>query len=192
MVSLRLSWLIDVVIRRTDLKGHTMETISELTSDRVEWLTIEFGMMRMGCWTRPESYLRECFQAQERGEMVVLVTRADEELLGFAKVVWKSDYAPFREAMIPEINDLVVAPANRRRGIASRLMDEAEAIIRTRGSVAGIGVGLHPGYAAAQRMYVLRGYVPDGHPLTYGDQFVQERQQVTLDDDLTMHLVKEL
>jgi GNAT superfamily N-acetyltransferase len=169
-----------------------MATIGSLTSGRVEWLTREFGRARMGCWTRPESYLRGCFQAQERGEMVVLVARADEELLGFVKVVWESDYAPFRAALIPEINDLLVAPANRRQGIASRLMDEAERIIRTRGPVAGLGVGLHPGYAAAQRMYVRRGYVPDGHPLTYRDQFAQERQQVTLDDDLVMHLVKEL
>lgn len=124
--------------------------------------------------------------------MVVLVARGNEHLLGFLKVVWNSEYAPFREAGIPEINDLVVAPPNRRQGIASRLMDEAEAIIRTRSSTAGIGVGLHPGYAAAQRMHVLRGYVPDGNPLTYRDQFVHERQQMTLDDDLVMHLVKEL
>lgn len=27
-----------------------------------------------------------------------------------------------------------------------------------------LGVGLHSGYGAAQRMYVLRGYVPDAAP----------------------------
>ncbi|WP_417419328.1 hypothetical protein [Hominenteromicrobium sp.] len=30
-----------------------------------------------------------------------------------------------------------------------------------------LGVGLHSGYGAAQRMYVLRGYVPDGSGVWY-------------------------
>ena len=64
--------------------------------------------------------------------------------------------------------------------------------MRTRSHVAGIGIGLHPGYAAAQRMYVLRGYVPDGNPLTYRNEFVQQGQHVVLDDDLTLQLTKEL
>ena len=166
-----------------------METIGTLTSDRVEWLGAEF--VRLG-WVRREGYVRDCFAAQGRGEMVVLVARAEEKLLGFLKILWTPDYAPFRERMIPEIQDLKVSPASRRRGVASRLMEEAEGIIRTRSSIAGIGVGLHPGYAAAQRMYVLRGYVPDGNPLTYADEFVQERQEVTLDDKFVMHLTKEL
>ena len=166
-----------------------MEIIEKLIADRVDWLGIEFA--RMG-WIRPERYCAECCEAQTRGEMVVLVARDDEKLLGCLRVVWNSDYAPFREAMIPEIQDLIVAPASRRQGVASRLMDKAEAIIRTRSSVVGIGVGLHPGYGAAQRMYVLRGYVPDGNPLTYRDEFVNEGQRVTLDDELTMHLTKQI
>lgn len=71
-------------------------------------------------------------------------------------------------------------------------MDRAEQIISKRSSVAGIGVGLHPGYAAAQRMYVLRGYVPDGLPVTYCDKFVEEGQEIKLDDELVLHLTKKL
>ncbi len=166
-----------------------METISVLTCDRVAWLSAELA--KQGS-IRPEGYFANCFAAQERGEMVFLVARDEEELLGFLRVVWDTDYAPFREQGIPEIQDLIVLLAHRRRGVASRLMDEAERVIGMRTPLAGIGVGLHPGYAAAQRLYVLRGYVPDGNPLTYRDEFVRERQQVTLDDDLVMHLVKQL
>ena len=165
-----------------------METISRLTADRLTWLALEFARMNRA---RSEGYFQSCLASQERGELVALVTRAEEDLLGFVKVLWTSDYAPFKEQMIPEINDLLVTPPNRRRGVASRLMDEAEKIIRTRSSVVGIGVGLHPGYAAAQRMYVLRGYVPDGSPLTYRNEFVREGQEVCLDDDLVMYLTKE-
>lgn len=71
-------------------------------------------------------------------------------------------------------------------------MDEAEATIRSQSPFVGIGVGLHPGYGAAQRMYVRRGYVPDGQPLTYHNEFVIEYQAVKLDDELILHLVKEL
>lgn len=166
-----------------------METISKLTAERVGWLHREFALRGYG---RPEGYFAGCLEAQERGELVLLVARDDEELLGFLKVAWESGYPHFRDAGIPEIQDLNVVLARRRQGVATRLMDRAEEIIRPRSAVAGIGVGLHPGYAAAQRMYVLRGYVPDGRPLTYDDEPVKEYQATVLDDSLTMHLIKEL
>ena len=71
-------------------------------------------------------------------------------------------------------------------------MDAAERIVADCSQIVGIGVGLHPGYAAAQRMYVLRGYVPDAMPLTYNDQFVSEGQNITLDDELDLHLTKKI
>ena len=166
-----------------------METISRLTADRIEWLQEEWS--KQG-WARPDRYFCKCFEVQERGDMVVLVARDGEALLGYLKILWHSDYPPFRERSIPEIDDLYVTAANRRRGVATRLMGSAEAIVRARSPVVGIGVGLHPGYAAAQRMYVRRGYVPDGNPLTYRNEFVREGQEVALDEELVMHLVKDL
>ena len=41
-------------------------------------------------------------------------------------------------------------------------MDEAEALIATRASKAGITVGLFDAYGPAQRLYARKGYVPDG------------------------------
>lgn len=76
--------------------------------------------------------------------------------------------------------------------LATALMDAVEELAAERSTKVGIGVGLHPGYAAAQRMYARRGYAPDGNPLTYDDSPVVEGQVVPLDDDLIMHLVKEL
>jgi GNAT superfamily N-acetyltransferase len=169
------------------------ETIEKLTLERLAWLTAEFAtaFSKLG-WDRPEGYFQHCFEAQVQEEIVFLLARRDEELLGFLKIMWQPEYTPFQEQGIPEISDLIVTPANRRQGVATRLMDRAEAIIRARNPIAGLGVGLHPGYTAAQRMYVRRGYVPDGHPLTYHNEFVVERQEVRLDDELILHLVKEL
>jgi GNAT superfamily N-acetyltransferase len=101
-----------------------------------------------------------------------------------------SEYKYFREHNIPEIQDLNVLPTYRRRGIATALMDEAETIAKEHGPIVGIGVGLHPGYNAAQRMYVLRGYVPDGRGVTWRDNYIKEGQELMADDDLVLHLTK--
>ena len=53
-------------------------------------------------------------------------------------------------------------------------------------------MGLHAGYNAAQRLYVLRGYIPDGRGVTYRDQYVEQYVQVMLDDDLVLHLTRQL
>lgn len=58
------------------------------------------------------------------------------------KVVWASSYPPLRESAIPEIQDLNVLDEFRRRGVASRLLDHAEAEISKRSAFVGIGVGL--------------------------------------------------
>jgi hypothetical protein len=71
-------------------------------------------------------------------------------------------------------------------------MDKAEEAIRVRSPIAGIGVGLHPGYNAAQRMYVLRGYIPDGNGVTYNSEYIKEGQMITADDRLVLHFVKRL
>jgi len=85
-----------------------------------------------------------------------------------------------------------VLTSYRRRGIATRLLDRAEAEVAPRSSAVGIGVGLHPGYNAAQRLYVKRGYIPDARGITYRECFVDEGASVGLDDDLLMHFTKQL
>ena len=83
-------------------------------------------------------------------------------------------------------------PQFRWRGIATALVDECERLIRERSAIAGIGVGLHPGYNAAQRMYVLRGYVPDDRGVTYKNRYVVEGETLPFDDDLVLYLTKDL
>jgi GNAT superfamily N-acetyltransferase len=165
------------------------ETIGQLTEDRVDWLAEQFTSLVS---SKPDGYFQSCLAAQKCGGMIVLIARTGESLHGYLKIVWKPDYAPLRDEGIPEIQDLNVAPASRRQGIATRLMDAAERIVAEHSSVIGIGVGLHPGYAAAQRMYVLRGYVPDAMPLTYSNKSVTAGQAVKLDDELILHMTKNL
>jgi len=119
------------------------------------------------------------------------VAFVDGRFAGYVTLNWQPTYPPFTEAGIPEIQDLNVLPEFQRRRIASRLLDEVEALAGKRSSVLGIGVGLHPGYNAAQRLYGKRGYIPDGRGITYRDRFLEEGAQIVLDDDLVLHLTKQ-
>lgn len=135
-----------------------------------------------------ERYMRE----EAEGGRACWVATIGDEPVGYVTLLWCTDYVPLADEHVPEIQDLNVTPGVRRRGIASRLLDVAEQVAATRSRVVAIAVGLHAGYNAAQRLYVLRGYVPDGCGLTYGDRFVGEYEDVTLDDSLVLHMTKEL
>jgi GNAT superfamily N-acetyltransferase len=101
-----------------------------------------------------DRYLRE----QEEGARAVLVAFVAGEFAGYVTVQWEPSYPPLAAAGTPELQDLNVLPSFRRRRIGTRLVDHAEDLVKARSEEVGIGVGLHPGYNAAQRMYVRRGY----------------------------------
>jgi hypothetical protein len=70
-------------------------------------------------------------------------------------------------------------------------MDEAEKRMFARSQVAGLGVGLYADYGPAQRMYILRGYVPEGRGITSKEQTVLPGHEVFVDNDLLLYLIKE-
>jgi ribosomal protein S18 acetylase RimI-like enzyme len=142
-------------------------------------------------WKTPESFFKTLLDEQEISKRVVLVAYAGNELAGYVTIKWQSEYPLFAEKSIPEINDLRVLPEFRRRGVATALVDEAERRIFKRSPVAGIGVGLYPDYGPAQRMYVLRGYVPDGLGISYKNQPVRPGSDVCVDDELILYFTKE-
>ena len=83
--------------------------------------------------------------------------------------------------------------ANQRRGIGSKLMDIAEQIAARYADTVYLGVGLHNGYGSAQRMYVKRGYIPDGSGVWYRDKPCTPYDTIyTNDDDLVLYLSKRL
>ena len=134
------------------------------------------------------AYLAE----QSAGSRDCLVASVDRQFAGYVTVNWAPTYPGLVELQLPEIQDLNVLPRFRRRGVGTRLLDEAEALVGQRFCAVGIGVGLHPGYNAAQKLYVKRGYVPDGRGVTYRGSYVEEGSEVVLDDELVLHLTKQL
>ena len=143
-------------------------------------------------WNKPETQYRRYLHEQVTGTRTCFVAIIDGHFAGYVTVNWQPTYAGFADLNIPEIQDLNVLTTYRRKGIASRLLDHAESEVARRSGVVGIGVGLHPGYNAAQRLYVKRGYLPDARGITYRDRFVEEGTCVVLDDELVMHLTKQL
>jgi GNAT superfamily N-acetyltransferase len=141
---------------------------------------------------KPVAQYRRYLAEQLAGTRACLVATVDRQFAGYVTVNWEPTYTAFVEQQIPEIQDLNVLPGFRRRGLATRLLDRAEEEISLRSSDAGIGVGLHPGYNQAQRLYVNRGYIPDGRGVTYRNRYVEEGMRVLLDDDLVLHLIKRL
>ncbi len=143
-------------------------------------------------WSKPASQYERYLAEQEVGSRAVIVAELDGEFAGYLNILWKPDYAPFREENIPEIADFNVLKKFQRRGVGTALMDEAERQVLTRSPIAGIGVGLTPDYGPAQVLYVRRGYIPDGRGLDYDGQILSYGASTTVDDSLVLHLTKQL
>jgi Acetyltransferases len=122
----------------------------------------------------------------------VYVAFVENKFAGYLTICWTSTYPPFREATIPEIADFNVLPQFRRQGIGTALMDKAESEIAKTSPIAGIGVGMDSDYGAAQQLYVLRGYVPDGRGLHHKDRQIHYGEEVIVDDSLALYLIKKL
>ncbi len=143
-------------------------------------------------WRKPPGYFLECLTAQQEGESVGFVAHEPGQYVGHVKLVWRPDYPHFKAAGTPEIQDLNVLPTYRRQGIGTALIArcESEALVRT--ATLGIGVGLHPGYNHAQKLYSKLGYKLDGHGVHYGTEPVVMGKSYPFDDDLVIYFTKTL
>jgi GNAT superfamily N-acetyltransferase len=143
-------------------------------------------------WNKPVSQYERYLMEQISEIRDVYVAFVDEQFAGYLTICWTSSYEPFQKDRIPEIVDFNVLPKYRRHGIGTQLMDLAENEIAKKYPIAGIGVGMTPDYGAAQKLYVLRGYVPDGRGLVYKGHFITYGEEITVDDNMALYLTKKL
>jgi GNAT superfamily N-acetyltransferase len=143
-------------------------------------------------WNKPASQYERYLMEQVLKIRDVYIARVEGQFAGYLTICWQSTYAPFREKKIPEIMDFNVLPKFRRLGVGTQLMDKAEAEVTRASPVAGIGVGMTPDYGAAQKLYILRGYIPDGNGLYYRGRPIQYGDAIKVDDYLALYLTKEL
>ena len=79
-----------------------------------------------------------------------------------------------------------------KKGIGNKILDVVEAEASKYADHIFLAVGLHSGYGPAQRIYVKRGYVPDGSGVWYQGKQLEQYATCVNDDDLLLFMVKKL
>lgn len=147
-------------------------------------------------WNKPASLFERYLEEAELCERLIWVAHVHDQFAGYITLKWQSQYPSFKEQNIPEIVDLNVLPRFRKCGVGSMLLDIAEKEAATKRDDVGLGVGLYGGpdggYGAAQRLYVKRGYIPDGKGVTYNYQPTIPGNSYPLDDDLVLWFLRKL
>ena len=143
-------------------------------------------------WNSTEDKFHRRREDQQAGRCITLTAEYRGCPAGYLSVYWDSPWGPFGNAGYPEIVDLAVLEKYRNRGVGNRLMDEAEALAAQKGNFVYLGVGLHSGYGSAQRMYIKRGYLPDGSGVWYGNSVCPPYTDCRNDDELILYLYKRL
>jgi len=186
-----------VTIRGVELINFIMEkryqSLRLLSVDDIPILVEAFNTIG---WSKPSSLFEQYLKESEAAERLIWVVFIHDRFAGYITLKSQSQYEPFARDRIPEIMDLNVLPSFRKTGVGSMLLDIAEKEAATKNDLVGIGVGLYAGhdggYGSAQRLYVKRGYVPDGRGVTYNYQPTIPGNSYPLDDDLVLWFTKKL
>ena len=148
------------------------------------------GFISQG-WPSREEILTRYFKEQESGEREVLVAEVEGALAGYITILSCAKQGPFAE-IYPELSDFNVFEPFQNQGIGNLLLEEAEKRVRLISDKVTLGVGLHSGYGPAQRLYIKRGYIPDGTGVWYQNH--QPAMNAVCEDigELVLYLSKNL
>ena len=148
------------------------------------------GFISQG-WPSREEILTRYFKEQECGEREVLVAEVESALAGYITILPCAKQGPFAE-IYPELSDFNVFEPFQNQGIGNLLLEEAENRVKLISDKVTLGVGLHSGYGPAQRLYIKRGYIPDGSGVWYQNH--RPAMDATCEDigDLVLYLSKDL
>lgn len=143
-------------------------------------------------WGKDIETLEGYFEAQQKNNgTYVFVAECEGKPVGYTVLYPQAMDGPYGNKGIPYISDFVVFIPYQKRGIGGKIMDAAEAkAFETCNSVC-LGVGLHYGYGAAQRMYAKRNYIPDGSGVWYMGKQHEQYAPCANDDDLILYMAKE-
>ena len=130
-------------------------------------------------------------QHEAEGQCIPLCATYMGEPVGYVNLYFRA-YPPMDRYNCPEIVDFGVLEKYRRKGIGTALMDAAEALAAERCDMVCLGVGLHYGYGSAQRMYVKRGYIPDGTGVWWKGELLEQYAPCENDDELNLFFTKKL
>ncbi len=144
-------------------------------------------------WTHQkiEKYLKRLDDAQS-GKCIALIAEYEGNVAGYFNVYPNSEGGSFGGKGLPELVDFGVLKKYRNHGIGNTLMQVAEDIARQYANVVYLGVGLHRDYGAAQRLYIKRGFVPDGSGLWWNGKQLEPYAEMKNDDETAIYMSKKL
>ena len=146
------------------------------------------GFISQG-WPSREEILTRYFKEQESGEREVLIADLTSAVAGYITILPDTKQGPFA-GMAPELSDFNVFEPFRNQGIGNLLMEEAENRVKFFSDKVTLGVGLHSGYGPAQRLYIKRGYIPDGSGVWYRNQSLEMNAVCEDIGELVLYLSK--
>lgn len=135
-----------------------------------------------------EKYYKE----QEENIRKVFIAEYEGEVAGLCTLVLNPEEGPWANMGYPEIVDLTVFFHVHNKGIGNKLLDVVEQEAAKIADTVYLAVGVHSGYGAAQRIYVKRGYVPDGSGVWYQGKQLEQYAPCCNDDDLLLFMSKKL
>ena len=178
-----------MVIERVKVGKSKMNcTIRNMIKSDIE--SLSHGFMNQG-WPGRGKFWLLYFLEQESGEREVLVAEIDGAVAGYVTILPSAKHGPFAE-VYPELSDFNVFEPFRNQGIGNQLLEEAEKRVQFVSSKVTLGVGLHLGYGPAQRLYIKRGYIPDGTGVWYRNKPLEMNATSQNNDDLVLYLSKDL
>ncbi len=148
------------------------------------------GFISQG-WPGREEILTRYFKEQESGEREVLIADLTSAVAGYITILPNAKQGPFA-GMGPELSDFNVFEPFQNQGIGNLLMEEAENRVKLFSDKVTLGVGLHSGYGPAQRLYIKRGYIPDGSGVWYRNQPLEMNAVCEDIGELVLYLSKDL
>lgn len=137
-------------------------------------------------------YLRNQLENQKKQECSALLALYNGEIAGYVFLYYKCRWGGLANCDLPCVIDLIVFEKYRKNGVATALMDIAEKIAKKHSNKVYLDVCLNSEYGPAQRLYVKRGYVPNGKGVYYEEKVCEINAFCKNDDELTLCLVKEL
>ena len=153
--------------------------------------TILYNYNEQG-WSKPREVLEKYIDSQRNNFLYVFVAEYNNDVAGYTVLYPDTGVGSFAFQQIPVISDFIVFEKYRCKGIGNKILDEAEKKASELSDRVQLCVGLHSGYGSAQRVYIKRGYVPDGTGVWYNNAQLEQYADCKNDDELVLFLVKTL
>lgn len=143
-------------------------------------------------WNKPQEQFEHYYNQQESNARYVIVAELYGNVAGYVTLLPNTETGPYAFKNIPEVVDFNVLIKYQNKGIGNKILDITEKLAKNVSDHISLSVGLHSGYGSAQRMYVKRGYIPDGSGVWYDGKQLEPYSECVNDDELTLYFLKAL